>query len=379
VIKCSDYLTKEEIASKQISFPYDLFYCIKPDAQVQGYWGAPLFKTLKVDITKCQNTTAKSNCKSQEEIDNTIQNGYISAYISDYYLDPKNNTNYIVPYLYDLFQTSSSQNGLVFFVSMQNIQFYDDSGLIFHDYSLIEAPQIQEVKLMYTFGEKKRIVQIQFTGNFFGDVYQRSYSKAQDLLTRIGGLINALTLLGYFINSLYSKALFIVESFNLDHQFLTHSSPSDKSSLTVIKFNRDNISSYNCVNSKPKQVVENLLDEKPVNDKASVVKFSEFSLVCKYFCRDRNKGLNINEVYKSYEKFIDKSLSVSTVNRSHFDIQLLKMLLLDNDDIRLMDNAYKNLFDENNSCLTDFRENMYDVKEKLFCNIKSNEIKKIKW
>jgi hypothetical protein len=380
VIKCSDYLTKEEIASKQISFPYGLFYCIKPDqAQVQGYWGAPLLKTLKIDITKCQNTTAKSNCKSQEEIDSTIQNGFISAYISDYYLDPKNNTNYIVPYLYDLFQTSSSQNGLVFFVSMQNVQFYDDSGLIFHDYNLIEVPKIQEVKPMYTFGENKRIAQIQLEGNYFGDVYQRSYSKAQDLLTRIGGLIKALTLLGYFINNLYCKALFIVESFNLDHQFVNYSSPSEKPSFTVIKFNRDDISSYSGVNSRPKQSAENLRDEKPTIVKASLVRFSELSLLRKYFCRDKNKDLNINEIYKSYQKFIDKSLSVSTVNRSHFDIQLLKMLLLDNGDIGLMDNAYKNFFDAKNSCLTDFRENMYDVrKEKLFGNVKSSTKEKLK-
>jgi hypothetical protein len=92
----------------------------------------------------------------------------------------------------------------------EKLVFYDDNGLIFHSNDAKEVPKIGDMNTMYVFDEKQTMAQIILEGPNFCDVYQRSYAKAQDLLTRIGGLIKALKLIYYFLNYLFSKAFLLL-------------------------------------------------------------------------------------------------------------------------------------------------------------------------
>jgi hypothetical protein len=326
-----------------------MFYCIKPDtAQIQGFWGANNFKSIKINIDKCQNTTTRTDCKPHEDIDKIIQNGYMSVFVSDNYLDPKNNTYYIVPYFYNIFQSISSQNGVNMFITLENIQFYDDKGIIFNDYQLTETHKVLEVRPMYSFGETKRVAQL------------KNYSKAQDLLTKIGGLIKGLTLIGVLLNSIYCKALYIVETFATEHEFIEQNPQvENKSTIQVInkasdvfRYKSGRVLTIN--NIKPKL--------------AKVTKFSDFTLMLNYLCKTKGKlKVNLNQILRRYESYINKALSVETIKRANFDIRLMKQLTLNTKVVCCIDILYNNLYDEGNLYLKNFGMLLLDGKHnKLF-------------
>jgi hypothetical protein len=357
IIKCSDYLTKEDVIAKQIGFPYEVFYCIKPNqAQVVGFWTADLYKAVRIDIQKCLNTTEIQKCKPIEEIDSIVQNGFMEVFISDYNIDPKSNDEYLLPYYYDLFQTISAENGLIFYVSIEELNFSTDKGLIFHDYIIDRIPKITDVRPMYIFGERTTIAEIIIEGTSFGDIYNRSYAKAQDLLTRIGGLIKALSILGYFINFLYCKAFFIVESFNLHHQIIERVQQQNDiesmnmKSLEVIRFSHKNlVENYRNNNNSSSNI------SKTLKTGYTVVKYSQCRLLSEYLC-GRNGKSKVKKILVTFYELFKKSLSVEVFYRNYVDIKLLKFLLFNNEDLKTADKLFVNLLDENNVRLNKFND-----------------------
>ena len=61
------------------NFPLEKFYCPdSKDAALQGYWGAKNYKSLRVKVEKCKNSTKiEKDCFPQAEIDSFIQNGFL--------------------------------------------------------------------------------------------------------------------------------------------------------------------------------------------------------------------------------------------------------------------------------------------------------------
>jgi hypothetical protein len=370
IIKCADYLTKEDVIAKQISFPYEAYYCIKPDqAQIVGYWTADLYKGVRIDIQKCQNTTENSKCRPIEEIDSILQNGFLETFILNYNIDPESNENYLVPYYHELLQAISPDNGVLYFVSMEKLEFQDDKGLIFKDFTIHEVAKIAEVRPMYIFGEKLTIAELTIEGVSFGDIYVRSYAKAQDLLTNIGGLIKALTLIGYFINLLYSKAFFIVEAFAYHHQIIERGSQ-------IKKAENLEMNSHNFLSGQKNIQNNNFMTNVTTETSFIIIKHSRCRLLKEYFFGRTRKG-NVQKILKSFYEMVKKSISVEVFYRNYVESRLMKYLLLNNEELKISEKLFKNLYDEGNIKLTHFNEYLanpkYGEKDRLLENKTINE------
>jgi len=221
--KCSEIYTNSDVEEDNLNIPLDLFVCVDPEekAQIQGFWGSRISKSLKVKLNKCQNSTNyKVKCRSKKEIDNYIQNGVLSIYTSDYLVDHKNLTNPTKKYFRDVYNYLSGNYGLIYVIAYSDFLFKSDTGFLFPIYYEWNRPMISDIKNSYSFGEKDMFAFINFQGFKLAQSYQRTYSKIQDILTKVGGLIKALTLIGFAINYVFSRPFFIINNILDNHNLM---------------------------------------------------------------------------------------------------------------------------------------------------------------
>jgi hypothetical protein len=109
--------------------------------------GADEYNSVRIDITKCKNTTENEWCKPQEVIDETINNGVVQLYISDNYVDAKNYSQPVQKYYSDLFEFLSPEHSMILYTDYSLIEFITDEGLIFQRYEKLWISSYIEVRL----------------------------------------------------------------------------------------------------------------------------------------------------------------------------------------------------------------------------------------
>ena len=190
--KCSDLYSLDELNSKNIHFPSNLFYCPPVDSlKIGGFWGGKFYNSIKISVNKCNNDTLPADsprCRPIEEINSLINGGIINIFSSDYLLDQQNFDFPIKKYLKDIFDRVSDRNSINYQISYNVLNFINDHGMIFEDLSYSDFAKINEVKISYNFGDDKRIAFFQIYKINYSDTYRRNYPKLQDLLTKVGGL-----------------------------------------------------------------------------------------------------------------------------------------------------------------------------------------------
>lgn len=243
LIKCSDIYNNSDIDEENLHIPLDLFFCVDPNenAQIMGFWGSKISKSLKVKLQKCKNET-NSNivCKSKEEINEIIQNGIISIYASDYLINQKNYSQPTKKYFRDVYNYLSSNDGLIYVIAYSDFMFKSDTGFMYPSFTTWNIPMISDIKNSYSFGEEDMFAFINFQGFKLAQTYQRSYSKIQDILTKVGGLIKALTMIGFSINYIFSKPFFIIDNILEAHNLqkpIKLATLNSRASFNILKFN----------------------------------------------------------------------------------------------------------------------------------------------
>ena len=170
-------------------------------------------------LYKCTNTTENNNhCMPENEIYNTIQGGIINLLIKNSILQM---TDYENPVKYGNDGQFFSLNldftfGLT--IELKTLLFQTDKGYLLTDIEEIKGFYFQDPKLLY-FGKRGNLladITIQTVQR--GVVINRQYVKFQDVLTKIGGLIKALMLIGNMIAILASHIEFHNDYiFNIDY------------------------------------------------------------------------------------------------------------------------------------------------------------------
>jgi len=298
--KCSEIYSNNDVDEKNLNIPLDLFVCVDPSekAQIQGFWGSKVSKSLKVKLQKCQNSTLSNNllsianatnvpnkakCRSKAEIDRTIQNGVLSVYTSDYLVNQKNFTSPTNKYFRDVYNYLSANDGLIYVIDYSDFLFKSDTGFLIPSYTNWNIPMVSDIKNSYSFGESQMFAFINFQGFKLAESYQRSYSKIQDILTKVGGLIKALTLIGFAINWIFSKPFFIINNIIDNHNYLKLKPDRRFCNLSPDKFD----SAKNVIFiSKPRKQVNPNINESFRN--RSIERYN-------YFKKHLNKNANVED------------------------------------------------------------------------------------
>jgi hypothetical protein len=210
---CSKYYKNEDLLEKNLNIPLDLFYCAKPNtAYIEGFWGATTspYVNLRVEFTKCRNTTKNNfHCKSPDEINSIIQNGYLSLDFTTYDVDPKNYENPLQRVFFNDYNLLNPNSSLEYSIDLFPKNFKSDDGLMFEDIKILEGLDYN-MRIFNRNTPSDYIFSMVFQGNPTSTKYIRSYVKLQTVLTQIGGFIKAIMLVGSLISMVFSKNFFFV-------------------------------------------------------------------------------------------------------------------------------------------------------------------------
>ena len=169
--------------------------------------GNPDMGRLTVRLYKCNNATSKVTCKSPEEIDRVLASSFVGISLKDVSV---NASNYLEP----LTEVWSHQpksmmltNTKLFNLYLKGVEFTTDYGWAISDKRTVKGIGIESMTNDFgplsAYGGALYAFQIFNGGNLY--TYQRSYTKIQDVLAQISGVMSTLVIIASVIGTKYSS------------------------------------------------------------------------------------------------------------------------------------------------------------------------------
>lgn len=200
---------KEYFRSKNLSN----FFCIPKELNnltMEGAFDQPVFQTIKFSFTLCENSQQKT-CKNIDFIKETMKTGYMGLFFIDSAIEPgsyESPKKRIPKEVFTNFVLSSQKEIDIYF---KNNDILSEIGLILSEKTketIVNYEEFQEMNFMVPENE---FLMIYLKMKQVKTVYERSYTKIQDLLGQIGGFLNFFVLFGLILNSFYVKITFITD------------------------------------------------------------------------------------------------------------------------------------------------------------------------
>ena len=227
---CTNYINslnssfKNEIINNIEGLKIDDFLCVKQGQNLSfsGLYGDIIngFNILEIHLNRCNTSKINNNCKTNEEINNYLENLYFCLI----YLEKGiNHNNYKNP-VYNKFKVELIG---IFPQIIKRIYYYiragyykSDNGILFskinnnffYEYNYKNIDQVGQED--DTFYNNLSILEFAFSSLDYIIIYKRIYRKVTDICAVIGGWIDFLFLLCQFITKYFSHKTLIVDITN---------------------------------------------------------------------------------------------------------------------------------------------------------------------
>ena len=219
VKKCNEY-NFEIIPDKFKKLPLNNLYCLDNNINLKGGYMKSSWNYIRLNFSKCENTTENNNyCKSEEEINKYLIGGYLGIYFPDYSFEP---TKYLQPYkayVRNLYHSFSIKYLEDIFLYFKLIEVITDSGYFFENKNYVNFVAYDYIQSDIDFRESPQFLSLSINISPKREIYKRSYIKLQTIISNVGGMLKMILLIGeysiYFIRMLLYKN-YILEFFNLD-------------------------------------------------------------------------------------------------------------------------------------------------------------------
>ena len=176
---------------------------------IGGKYGTNFYGDIEFHIKKCRNSS-ESNiiCKSEEEINSILQNGWLQmTYISSF-IDFNNFSNPIQYITEDIYFNIDINMNKQFYIYFSSLEISSENNIIFsHTKNESSTKQDMTVRDILSVLDDGEISIIMICPSFNIDKYYRRYVKIQEIGASIYGFYSGLNLLS-FILSLYHKCRF---------------------------------------------------------------------------------------------------------------------------------------------------------------------------
>ena len=371
VIKCDEYKF-EIIPEKFKKLPIENLYCLNNNISLKGDYMQESWNFIQFNFMKCVNSTENdNNCKSENEINTILNEGFIGMFIPDNALE---SSKFKIPYktyirnLYKEFSIKYYENILLYFKLVEVIT---DSGYFFDDKKSVYFPSYDYSQNNLDINDLINFLTITIRVSSKREIHKRSYIKVQTIFSNVGGMLKIVLLIGeysvYFIRMLLYKN-YILEFFNLDESEIrlkeiraiyklsgNHTTKSNFESIFPMVSNMEINTSFNLFNQNKsnfqfqKKNIKN--DENSpafntsgeANNKDNVEhaspKENNFFLSNEFFTR-KTKSKDVKTTNTLLYRGVGKS---SVVNKIHNRISKLDTII-SNDDLNLIKQKSGNLY-----------------------------------
>jgi hypothetical protein len=236
-------------------------YCAVPGSvnmTLYGKWGDTKNGNshLDVRIFKCDNKTVTGGkpCYDDATLNKYLANAYTTIQYVDFDIEPKNYTNPFTP----IYQSEMLQFGTglykTFYSIRTNTQIRTDEGFVFEDFRQITSSSYARTETVVTdkaedpsFGIAQYIVY----HNKRVEIYSRSYTKIQQLLANIGGVVKAILLVAHLIVNQISLVEFKLYLVNLLFSFGIAKEKNEKNTMNSLARNSLKTSHSKSISKKP--------------------------------------------------------------------------------------------------------------------------------
>ena len=322
-------------------------FCMKNQSLIEptlaSTWDGPLYKNILIDIFPCINSSENSNkCKSQEIISAFINSGNFAMYINTLAINPSNFKKPITTFGKQIYTPISF--GTLTYIEMLfgHLDFITDEGYLFEELNEIEAASYLSFRQILSLNSNM-IVQIDMKLDKIKTTYIRKYDKIQNILANMGGLIKALMLVANFLILPLINLKFRLNLVNSIFHFKTPKKPSPDSPEFKKQKKMTKLSSKHLDDP---QTLEKFLD--PLDKQKIKISYSQ------YFCKClRNKSSKIyNSLLEKGLKQIDQVLDISYIMHKLVEIDILKVLIFDEDQLNLVESVPKPIISLNQETTT---------------------------
>ena len=218
VIKCDEYKF-EIIPEKFKKLPIENLYCLSNNISLKGDYMQESWNFIQFNFMKCVNSTENNNCKSENEINTILNEGFIGMFIPDNAIE---SSKFKIPYrtyirnLYKEFSIKYYENIVLYFKLVEVIT---DSGYFFDEKKSVYFPSYDYYQNDLDINDLINFLTITIRVSSKREIHKRSYIKVQTIFSNVGGMLKIILLIGeysvYFIRMLLYKN-YILEFFNLD-------------------------------------------------------------------------------------------------------------------------------------------------------------------
>jgi hypothetical protein len=332
------------------------WYCVDFDnVTLGGNWDGNFVNGLQINTYQCQNKTnafgKNMTCLPQEELNKAFYNEITSSnfFFSYLYLeDLPTMDDYEAPLKSNLINRYEMLNLQITKRAVhtyKEVEVKNDVGWLFA--SLNSDYMYASDQIMPDFTPKDIVDQdILFTYLLYfskkHDIYNRSYTKVQEVFAAIGGFSKFFYTMIYFLYSWISitlKNVKLINSFQFDDEMIEDVYPPEEnkinhinhirvSSLSPVNLSKFNIlsrqSHMNIINYKPQ--------EKTKRSYCSKILFA----CCHYHKKNDTKLIN----YPKYREYFEKALNVFTYFNFLHEFQQMKKVMLNENQLEIF-NAIK--------------------------------------
>ena len=311
----SDKPTTGNLAGYFSINPIQGMYCIKDYYPVEmiGSEDSLYYEYISMNLNMCNNT-AQNNCKPAVEVENFINQNEFVVMMTSFDVDP---LSYETPF--DQHGSFLSIPTNTFLLALMELSFQylfvsTDDGVVFQNENTQRGISQSAQQIYYDQrNDGDPFLQLIFNLDKVYKVYQRTYAKLQEVLANTGGAIQIITLLSFFLSQPF----------------------------VYFNFYRDLGNEYFEFEVPTKEVNGNNGLEK------KKLEFSLIQYIFSFFRKNNATAQGCQRIWNKSKEILDNNLSLSKILSKIVELEKIKYLLFDEDQLTVFESMPKPIISAN--------------------------------
>ena len=299
--KCSKLNFGDKFQDLISYLPLDNMYCIKDlNYSLTGSFAVDEYSFIVLNLYPCRNTSEKK-CKPQERLDYYLDGAFFTFQYQNFIFDPNDFDEPFKPKIGDYMTTISKKYFKNIYIYLKKHLLTTDTGLIFESKKEQQMTKYDYGSDMLSFQTSKNFMQLTFRMSLDVDEVSRSYTKAQTIVSYIGGFITFLQTIFNLLtdiltnNFIYEKIINKIFFFKKDDEVIVQKNLRKKNNLPTLQYSQNNNS-----------FIKNLNENKNNNNNNSIYSnnnsFNDKSVSMHLNNNDNNSFLKYSRNTKEFNK-----------------------------------------------------------------------------